>query len=177
MKQVLIIGAGAQGNVIANVLSRTEDVGEITLADVDPARAEEIAQYSKSDRIKAVQLDASKPQQILSLVKKGEFALVVNATLPVFNKNIIGAACAAGIDYVDMASNEFFPREGVLLDQLEYEEEWNRAGLRAVINGGGDAGLVNVMASASRITAWWNATGPWPSGPCGPFSRTATTGR
>ena len=146
MKKVLIIGAGAQGNVIANVLSRTEDVGEITLADLDPVRAEEIARYSKSGGIKAVQLDASKPREIVSLMKKGDFALVVNATLPAFNRNIIEAACGAGIDYVDMASNEFFPREGVLLDQLECEEEWNRAGLRAVINGGGDAGLVNVMA-------------------------------
>jgi hypothetical protein len=38
-----------------------------------------------------VRLDASKAEEIVSLMKKGDFALVVNATLPTFNKNIIGA--------------------------------------------------------------------------------------
>jgi saccharopine dehydrogenase-like NADP-dependent oxidoreductase len=146
MKRVLIIGAGAQGNVIANVLDRAEDVGGIVLADLDRARAEEVAGFAGSEKIEPAELDAADAAQIGALMKRGDFSLVVNATLPAFNKNILRAACEAGLDYLDMASNEFFPREGILLDQLELEEQWNRAGLRAIINGGGDAGLVNVMA-------------------------------
>ena len=146
MHRVVIIGAGAQGNVIANVLSRAGEVGEILLADLDPRRAEEIAAYSRSDKIRPLPLDASSLSELSALMGQGGFSLVVNATLPAFNRNIIQAACAARIGYVDMASNEFFPREGVLLDQLDYQEGWNQAGLTAIINGGGDAGLVNVMA-------------------------------
>ena len=146
MKNVLIIGAGAQGNVIANVLKGEDDVGDIVLADLMIQRAEEIAKYAASAKIKSVTLDASDRNKITEIMKAGNFSLVVNATLPAFNSNIIQAACDTGIDYLDMASNDFFPKEGYLLDQFLYEKEWNKAGLTAIINGGGDAGLVNVMA-------------------------------
>ena len=43
MKKVMIIGAGAQGNVISGVLSQAEDVGTILLGDVDLERANEVA--------------------------------------------------------------------------------------------------------------------------------------
>ncbi len=146
MKNVLIIGAGAQGNVIANVLKGEDDVGDIVLADLMIQRAEEIAKYAASAKIKSVTLDASDRNKITEIMKAGNFSLVVNATLPAFNSNIIQAACDTGIDYLDMASNDFFPKEGYLLDQFLYEKEWNKAGLTAIITGGGDAGLVNVMA-------------------------------
>lgn len=146
MKKVLIIGAGAQGNVIAHVLSKADDVGEITLTDIDMERARQIADHSANKKAGILRLDASNTEEIVSLMKKNTFDLVVNATIPAFNRNIVQAARAAKINYIDMASNEFFPREGVLLDQLDYEKEWNDAGLTAILNGGGDAGLVNVMA-------------------------------
>lgn len=146
MKKVLIIGAGAQGNVIAHIVSRADDVAGVLLADRDLSRAREIAEYSGSDKILPRFLDASKKEDVEALISDGTFDLVVNATLPAFNGNIVQAACTAKVNYIDMASNEFFPREGVLLDQLEYEKSWNDAGLTAILNGGGDAGLVNVMA-------------------------------
>jgi len=34
MKNILIIGAGAQGNVITNVLKGENDIGKIVLADI-----------------------------------------------------------------------------------------------------------------------------------------------
>ena len=34
-KRILIIGAGAQGNVVSGVLSKAEDVGRLTLGDID----------------------------------------------------------------------------------------------------------------------------------------------
>ena len=146
MKNILIIGAGAQGNVITNVLKGENDIGKIVLADILIQRAAEIARYAASPKIKPVALDASNRAKIVELMEEGDFSLVVNATIPEFNRNIVQAACEAGIDYLDMASNEFFPEKGILLDQLVYEKEWNGAGLTAILNGGGDAGLVNVMA-------------------------------
>jgi len=146
MKNILIIGAGAQGNVITNVLNKEKDVGKIVLADLMIERVQEIARYVASSKVRPVMLDASDKSKIVELMRAGDFSLVVNATLPVFNSNIIQAACETGIDYLDMASQDFFPEEGCLLGQLLYEKEWNKAGLTAIINGGGDAGLVNVMA-------------------------------
>ena len=59
MKKVIIIGAGAQGNVISGVLSRADDIGEIMLADIDIERANEVAQYVGSEKIKTRTVNAA----------------------------------------------------------------------------------------------------------------------
>ena len=148
MKKILIVGSGAQGNVICGVLSKAEDVGKIVMGDINPERAGEVAEHIGNSKVAAERIDASNLKAMESRMRaeEGGFDLVINATLPEFNRQIIQAACRARVNYLDMASYEFFPKEGVLLDELEYEQEWNEASLKALISAGGDAGLVNVMA-------------------------------
>jgi len=149
MKKVLIIGAGAQGNVISGVLAKAEDVVDITLVDIDVERAKEVAEYVGSDKIKTATVNASDKADVAGLMKKGDYDLVVNATLMTFNRQILEAALAAGIHYLDMASNDFFTQKDgkeYLVEQLEYAEAFEKAGLTANILAGGDAGLVNIMA-------------------------------
>ena len=149
MKKVLIIGAGAQGNVISGVLVRAEDVAEITLADIDMERAKEVAKYVGSGKIKPAAVNASDKSDVAGLMQKGGYDLVVNATLMAFNRQILEGALEAGIHYLDMASNDFFTQKGgkeYLVEQLEYAEAFEKAGLTANILAGGDAGLVNIMA-------------------------------
>ena len=149
MKKVLIIGAGAQGNVISGVLSRADDISEIMLADINIERANEVAQFIGSDKIRTATLDASNKDEIAALMKRGSYDLVVNATLMTFNRQIIEAAFEMGIHYLDMASNDFFTKKGdteYLVEQLEYADDFEKAGLTANILAGGDAGLVNIMA-------------------------------
>lgn len=149
MKKVLIIGAGAQGNVISGVLSKADNITEIMLADINIERANEIAQYVGSEKIKTANLDASDKTAILKLMKTGHYDLVVNATLMTFNRQIIEAALEAGMHYLDMASNDFFTQKDgqeYLVEQLEYAEAFEKSGLTANILAGGDAGLVNIMA-------------------------------
>ena len=105
MKKVLIIGAGAQGNVISGVLSQAEDVGTILLGDIDVNRADEVAQFVGSDKIKVERLDASNVDKMVELIQQGPCDLVVNATLPVFDRPIMEACLRAKAHYLDMASN------------------------------------------------------------------------
>lgn len=149
MKKVLIIGAGAQGNVISGILSKAEDVADIMLADIDIERAREIIQYVGSEKIKIATVNAADKAEVIELMKKGGYDLVVNATLMTFNRQIIEAALEAGVHYLDMASNEFFTQKDgqeYLVEQLEYDQEFKKADLTANILAGGDAGLVNIMA-------------------------------
>jgi saccharopine dehydrogenase-like NADP-dependent oxidoreductase len=149
MKKVIIIGAGAQGNVISGVLSRADDIGEIMLADIDIERANEVAQYVGSEKIKTRTVNAADKAGVSNLLKTGSYDLVVNATLMTFNRQIIEAALEAGVHYLDMASNDFFTqKEGkeYLVEQLEYADDFKKEGLTANILAGGDAGLVNIMA-------------------------------
>jgi len=149
MKKVIIVGAGAQGNVISGVLAKAPEVTEIMLVDLDIERASEVARYINSDKIQVQKADASNKSQLAAIFKQGGYDLVINATLMTFNRQVIEAALEAGSHYIDMASNEFLPEkngEQFLVEQLEYAEEFEKKGLMANILAGGDSGLVNVMA-------------------------------
>ena len=106
MKKVMIIGAGAQGNVISGVLAQADDVDTILLGDIDVNRAHEVAQFVGSDKIEVESIDASNIDAMVGRIKKGPFGLVVNATLPVFDRPIMEACVRAKANYLDMASNE-----------------------------------------------------------------------
>jgi saccharopine dehydrogenase (NAD+, L-lysine-forming) len=153
MKKVMIIGAGAQGNVISGVLSRAEDVGTILLGDVDVSRANEVAQFVGSDKIKVKRVDASNVDEMVTLIEQGPYELVVNATLPVFDRPILKACLQSKAHYLDMASYEMLQssteetvQEEFLVEQLEFAKDFEEAGLKALILAGGDSGLVNIMA-------------------------------
>jgi len=149
MKKVIIVGAGAQGNVISGILAKAPEVGNIMLVDLDLERAQEVARALNSDKIEVGKADASNKDELVELFKKGSYDLVVNATLMAFNRQIIEASLEAGSHYIDMASDEFLPEKDgkqYFVEQLEYAEEFEKQGLMANILAGGDAGLVNVMA-------------------------------
>ena len=149
MKKVIIVGAGAQGNVICGILAKAPEVSEIMLVDLDIERASEVAEYINSDKIQVETADASDKSQLAALFAKGSYDLVVNATLMTFNRQIIEAALESESHYIDMASDEFLPEKDgkqYLVEQLEYAEEFEAKGLTANILAGGDSGLVNVMA-------------------------------
>ena len=143
---MLIIGAGAQGNVISGVLSKADDVSKIVLSDINLERVKEIAEMNKSDKIKVRRIDATNVNEMENFMKDEKFDLVVNATLPEFNRQIIQASYRAKINYIDMASAEIYPQKDIPIEQLEYNKEWKDAGLKALIGGGGDPGLSNIMA-------------------------------
>ena len=149
----MIIGAGAQGNVISGVLSQAEDVSTILLGDVDVNRANEVAQFVGPEKIKVKRLNASNADEMVKLIEQGPYELVVNATLPVFDRPILEACLRAKAHYLDMASNEMLKsstgesvQEEFLVEQLEFAKGFEEAGLKALILAGGDSGLVNIMA-------------------------------
>jgi len=147
MRSVMIIGGGAQGNVLCGVLSRAHDVERIVLGDVALDRAKEVAHFVGSDKIDVERVDASNVSQMERVMRAGSFDLIVNATLPLFNRQIMEATLKAKANYLDMASGDIFEKNGGLsVDQLEFAGDFEAAGLKAFILMGSDAGLVNLMA-------------------------------
>jgi len=146
VKRVIIIGAGAQATVLCGVLSQAEDVSQILLTDINPARAREIAETNPNGKIKTETIDASNVERMTARMKAESFDLVINATIPMFVRQVLKAAYNARINYLDMASNEIYPQPDVPIEQLAYAEEWKQAGLRCLTGAGGDPGLTNIMA-------------------------------
>ncbi len=146
MKKVIIIGAGAQANVITGVLSKADDICEIVITDIDQARAQGIADTNGSSKIKAERIDASNIYSMADRMISGGFDLVINATIPQFVRQVMEASLKAGINYLDMASNEIYWKPDLPIEQLDYAVKWEKAGLLCLTGAGGDPGLSNIMA-------------------------------
>ncbi len=146
MKKVLIVGAGAQANVLCGVLSGAEEVSTIVLTDIDIKRAEGIAETNGSPKIQTEVLDASDIDAMTRRIQDDSFDLVINATIPKFVRQVLQAAYNGRTNYLDMASNEIYPKPDTPIEQLDYAEQWEKAGLLCLTGAGGDPGLSNIMA-------------------------------
>jgi saccharopine dehydrogenase (NAD+, L-lysine-forming) len=144
--KIIIVGAGAQANVLCGVLAQAEDIGEIVLTDIDPRRARGIAKINGSGKIRPETIDAADRDAMAERFKAGGFDLVINATIPMFVRPVLEAACRARIDYLDMASGEIYPAPDIPIEQLAYAKQFEEAGLRCLTGAGGDPGLTNIMA-------------------------------
>lgn len=145
-KKVIIIGAGAQATVISGVLAEADDVSEVLVTDIDLPRARELAEVNGSSKLGAEKLDASDVEAMARRIEEGGYDLVVNATIPKFVHQVMKACIKAGTHYIDMASNEIYPKPDIPIEQFYYAEDFKKAGLMAFTGAGGDPGLSNIMA-------------------------------
>lgn len=147
MKKVLIVGAGAQGAVLSWVLSRTDDISEVILGDIDPNRMKEIVAINKSNKLKVEILDAADVNGMTAFIKGGGVDLVLNAIPPQFNDQVMEACYGARTNYQDMAGT-YFPGgdRNIPVGQLKYAKKWEEASLKASILTGCDVGASNLLA-------------------------------
>jgi saccharopine dehydrogenase-like NADP-dependent oxidoreductase len=128
----------------------------VVLADVSPRRAHDAAaRLGEADRFAAERVDASSREQLVELIGRVKPDAVLNACDPRFNESIFAAAFQARTTYLDMAMTLSRPHEqrpyelpGVMLGehQLERHEQWEQAGLLALVGIGVEPGLSDVFA-------------------------------
>ncbi len=76
MKRIIVLGGcGAMGAEATRDLSLTSDFDEIVIADIDPARAQELAN-SLGDRVHAIRADASNERSLVEIFRG--FDIVAN---------------------------------------------------------------------------------------------------
>src|SRR5256885_6735887 len=136
-RNVLVLGAGAQGNVVAGVLLKADDVGTVVLADIDPERAAGTAANLGGAGIRTGRVDAGDLEGTTALLKSEHVDLVVNTALPEFIPRVMLAALRAGCHYLDLSSTRLYEKPGLPIEQLERAEEWRAPGRTALANGGG----------------------------------------
>lgn len=152
--KVLIIGAGAQGGPCASILSRDDAVSEIVLGDIDLALADKVKAKVGGNKITTVRVDAG---EVSDIEKAAEGAdAVINLTLTAFNYNVMQAALEVGAHYVDTSYGEpslmdIRARDNILAQiiekrPLEFDREFESAGLTALVGCGASPGIINVLA-------------------------------
>ena len=135
---ILQIGCGAVGTVLATHLCMDAAVDELVLADIDVHATRRAVTQARSSKARGMSLDASDLGQLTQAMKGRD--LVVNSSLPRFNQRIKEAALAAGIDYMDLATESS--------DPYVDDRQWKDAGRTALLGMGEDPGLSNVFARA-----------------------------
>ena len=152
MSNVLIIGAGGVGGVVAHKCAAdAETFSKITLASRTLSRCERIRDQVRELRgrdIDIAQVDADDPSQSIALIDRLEPDLLVNVALPYQDLPLMDACLRTGVDYLDTANYE--PPDEAKFEyrwQWAYRERFESAGRMALLGSGFDPGVTNVFCA------------------------------
>jgi len=149
MSNVLIVGAGGVGQVVAHKCAQLPEVfSGITLASRTEEKCRRIAAQIARP-VHTAQVDADDVPQMVALIGRVKPKIVINVALPYQDLHIMDACLATGVDYLDTANYE-------PLDEAKFEYKWQWAyqdrfrerGIMALLGSGFDPGVTNVY------TAW-----------------------
>ena len=125
------------------------------LADIDPDRARKAVEHANDRRLEAASVDASDRAAIAALARSSGAEYVLNACDPRFNEPIFFGCRDAGVNYLDMAMTLSHPHPdqpyeltGVKLGDVQFDvsDDWESAGLLALVGIGVEPGLADVFA-------------------------------
>ena len=120
MGNVLIIGAGGVGTVVAHKVASVPQVfTDIMLASRTKSKCDTIAEVVGSNKIKTAQVDADYIQQLADLFISFKPEIVINVALPYQDLTIMEACLETGVNYLDTANYE--PPD---VAKFEYKWQW-----------------------------------------------------
>ncbi len=144
------------GAAFAAIAQRREAFDRVVLADIALERVRSVvAGLGEPARFSGERVDASDQADLVSLIGRVKPDAVLNACDPRFNEPIFGAAFEAKVTYLDMAMTLSHPHPkrpyelpGEMLGerQLARSDEWERAGLLALVGIGVEPGLSDIFA-------------------------------
>jgi saccharopine dehydrogenase (NAD+, L-lysine forming) len=148
MDNVLIIGAGAAGSVVAKKMAMDRKTFKsIHLASRTLSKCEKVKAECVSP-IEISQVDADNVAEMVALIRKVKPDLVVNMALPYQDLPIMDACLETGVHYLDTANYE--PKDEAKFHygwQWAYQERFRKAGLLAVLGCGFDPGVTNIYCA------------------------------
>ena len=160
--RILLVGAGGVGNAIAKIAATRNFYEHIVVADYNQSRADEtidwIANKHGSEvaaKFSSAKIDAGNAANVTELCHEHQITHVLNAVEPKFVPTVFSGAFSAGVHYLDMAMSlseahptDPFHKPGIKLgdQQFALSEQWERAGLLALVGVGVEPGLSNVFA-------------------------------
>ncbi len=152
---VLIIGAGAAGSVVAKKCAMNKEIfTSIHLASRRIAKCEDVQKSCREDfgvEIGISELDADKVPDTVALIKKLNPDLVINMALPYQDLAIMDACLETKVNYMDTANYE--PLDEAKFEykwQWAYREKFKEAGITAILGCGFDPGQTNIYCAYAQ---------------------------
>lgn len=160
-KNVLIIGSGAVGAVVAHKCAQNSgSFGSICVASRNAPKCADIVrsvvgrQYAPPDslRIHAATVDATDTRAVVELIRRTESHIVINVCSAFVNMSVMDACLEAGAAYVDTAVHEEravmnAPYPWYANFEWKKREAFAAKGLTAVLGIGFDPGVVNAYCA------------------------------
>ncbi len=152
MENILIIGAGGVGRVVAHKCAQLPEVfPHITLASRTKSKCDQIAAevLEKTGRtIDTAGVDADSVPELVALFERVRPFMVINVALPYQDLTIMDACLETGVHYLDTANYE--PLDEAKFEyswQWAYQDRFAEAGLMALLGSGFDPGVTNVFCA------------------------------
>jgi lysine 6-dehydrogenase len=139
--KIFVLGAGMMGRAVVYDLGRARDVRKIAVADFDRSRAHEVARQFGRGKARGFFADVRDTQNLAKLARG--YDVLLNCTQYNWNLDVMRAALAARVNYMDLGGLFHMTRKQFSLDQ-----EFRRIGRMAIAGMGGAPGITNVMARA-----------------------------
>jgi saccharopine dehydrogenase-like NADP-dependent oxidoreductase len=139
MHIIVLGGAGAMGRVTVHALSEYEEIDQITLADYNETRAQEVAASLRNSKIQVKQVDVTDEEQLHTLLRGTD--AVLSAVDYVFNLPVLKACIKERVHYADLGGLFHVTRK-----QMELSPEAEAAGITAILGIGGTPGITNLLA-------------------------------
>jgi len=141
MKYVVLGGAGAMGKITVRDLYETAPAEhEIIIADYDLKKAEELALSFNSKRVKALKVDVKNQAEAVKILKGA--SVIINSVQYQYNLDVMKIALGVGAHYIDLGGLFHETRK-----QLGLHEDFQKAGLTALLGIGCAPGITNIMAA------------------------------
>lgn len=133
------LGCGITGLVCAELLERNKDVKEISLADIDPSPAEQMAKRVSSEKLSVQKVDARDRQALRRLFRGKD--MVIFALPGELNVRVMETAVSLGLNYLDFSMSNESIKHFVKIHRM-----FKDADLTAIHAMGCDSGLSDLMA-------------------------------
>src|SRR5438552_19090663 len=134
--RIFVLGAGATGSLLAQLLERQGHT--VWCGDRDPQRARRF--LGKKSTIAVTEVNARNLRGIVKAAKGCQ--LIVNASASVFNEIVLRAALRLRAHYVDLSSH--LTRNPFHAEQFRYARKSEKKNDAAGINAAGAPGLTNL---------------------------------
>src|SRR5256885_8591841 len=135
--RIFILGAGATGSLLAQLLAR--QCHHVWCGDRDPERARRF--LGKKSPIAISQVNARNLRGVVRAAKGCQ--LIINASASVFNEIVIRAALRLRAHYLDLSSH--LTRNPFHAEQFRYAKRFEEKNRSVVSNAGAAPGLTNLL--------------------------------
>jgi hypothetical protein len=136
--RIFVLGAGATGSLLAELLQRQGHT--VWCGDRDPERARRF--LGKRSTIAVTEVNARNMRGIVRAASGCQ--LIVNASASVFNLIVMRAALRLRAHYVDLSSH--LTRNPFKAEQFSFAKRFEEKNRTALINAGAAPGLTNLLA-------------------------------